>query len=120
MLLFAVAIMAFTGNVLALQEETPREKVIMDADMGQLNDDATVLFMLVKSGKVDVLGLNIVAGNTWVEEGNYGRSMGYHESRRRSFDTPENFPAGTQKAKVLFDIDRDAFWDLYVGLMRKK
>ena len=51
---------------------------------------------------------------------NYGRSMGYHESRRRSFANPENFPAGTQMAKVLFDIDRDAFWDLYVGLMTKQ
>ena len=50
---------------------------------------------------------------------NYGRSIGYHESRRRSFSTPENFPAGTQKVKVLFDIDRTAFWNLYVSLMIK-
>ena len=50
---------------------------------------------------------------------NYGRSIGYRESRRRSFAMPENFPAGTQKVKVLFDIDRDAYWDFYVGLMTK-
>jgi inosine-uridine nucleoside N-ribohydrolase len=50
---------------------------------------------------------------------NYGRSIGYHESRRRSFATPAEFPAGTQKIKVLFDIDRAAFWNLYVDLMRK-
>jgi inosine-uridine nucleoside N-ribohydrolase len=50
---------------------------------------------------------------------NYGRSIGYHESRRRSLATPENFPAGTQKVKIVFDIDRNAFWDLYVGLMTK-
>ena len=50
---------------------------------------------------------------------NYGRSIGYHESRRRSLSTPENFPAGTQKVKILFDIDREAYWDLYVGLMTK-
>ena len=50
---------------------------------------------------------------------NYGRSIGYHESRRRSFSTPEEFPAGTQKVKVLFDVDRDAFWNLYVSLMTK-
>jgi len=50
---------------------------------------------------------------------NSGRSIGYHESRRRSFATPENFPAGTQKVKVLFDIDREAYWDLYVGLMTR-
>ncbi len=51
---------------------------------------------------------------------NYGRSVGYHESRRRSLDQPENFPAGTQKVKILFDIDRDAFWDLYVERMTSK
>ncbi len=50
---------------------------------------------------------------------NYGRSVGYEESRRRSFAKPENFPAGTQKVHVLFDIDREAFWDLYVSLITK-
>ena len=38
---------------------------------------------------------------------------------RRSLSTPENFPAGTQKVKILFDIDREAYWDFYVGLMTK-
>ena len=47
------------------------------------------------------------------------KSIGYHESRRRSLATPENFPAGTQRVKIVFDIDRNAFWDLYVGLMTK-
>ena len=51
---------------------------------------------------------------------NYGRSIGYHESRRRSFATPAEFPAGSQKVKVLFDINREAFWNLYVDLMRKE
>jgi inosine-uridine nucleoside N-ribohydrolase len=50
---------------------------------------------------------------------NYGRSIGYHESRRRSFSTPAEFPAGSQKVKVLFDIDREAFWNLYIDLVRK-
>lgn len=49
---------------------------------------------------------------------NYGRSIGYHETRRRSFANPTDFPAGTQKVKVLYDIDRKAFWDLYVELMK--
>jgi len=51
---------------------------------------------------------------------NYGRSIGYHASRRRSLDTPADFPAGTQKVKVLMDIDRQAFWDLYVELMTRQ
>ncbi|MDF2679449.1 MAG: nucleoside hydrolase [Brevibacillus sp.] len=50
---------------------------------------------------------------------NYGRSIGYHETRRRDFDHPENFPAGTQKVQILFDIDREAFWNLYVDLLTK-
>lgn len=51
---------------------------------------------------------------------NYGRSIGYHPSRRRSLDTPADFPAGTQKMKVLMDVDRQAFWDLYVDLMTRR
>jgi inosine-uridine nucleoside N-ribohydrolase len=51
---------------------------------------------------------------------NYGRSIGYHDSRRRSFDQPESFPAGTQKVKFVFDIDREAFWDLYIDLLTKQ
>ncbi|MQA77442.1 MAG: nucleoside hydrolase [Streptosporangiales bacterium] len=45
------------------------KKVIVDADMGELNDDAVALFMLANSPSVDVLGVTIVAGNTWAEEG---------------------------------------------------
>jgi inosine-uridine nucleoside N-ribohydrolase len=51
---------------------------------------------------------------------NYGRSIGYHQSRRRSLDSPADFPAGTQKVKVLMDIDRKAFWDLYVDRMTRR
>lgn len=51
---------------------------------------------------------------------NYGRSIGYHQSRRRSLDTPGDFPAGTQRMKVLMDIDHAGFWDLYVDLMTKR
>jgi inosine-uridine nucleoside N-ribohydrolase len=51
---------------------------------------------------------------------NYGRSIGYHESRRRSFAQPENFPAGTQRVSIVFDIDREAFWNLFVDLMTRQ
>jgi purine nucleosidase len=51
---------------------------------------------------------------------NYGRSIGYHQARRRSLAQPADFPAGTQKVKVLMDIDRKAFWDLYVDLMTRR
>ncbi|MFJ6694954.1 nucleoside hydrolase [Streptomyces sp. NPDC091272] len=44
-------------------------KVILDADMGELNDDAVTMFMLAKAENVDFLGVTVVSGNTWVEEG---------------------------------------------------
>lgn len=50
---------------------------------------------------------------------NYGRSIGYHESRNRSLDDPSNYPEGSQRVSILFDIDREAFWDLYVDLMTR-
>ncbi|MFC5033133.1 nucleoside hydrolase [Streptomyces sp. DSM 41987] len=46
-----------------------RRKVILDADMGELNDDAVTMFMLAKHPSVDLLGVTVVSGNTWVEEG---------------------------------------------------
>lgn len=51
---------------------------------------------------------------------NYGRSIGYHASRRRSLATPADFPAGTRKVKVLMDVDRTAFWNLYVDRMTRR
>lgn len=51
---------------------------------------------------------------------NYGRSIGYNQARRRSLDNPTEFPAGTQRVKVLLDIDRQGFWDLYVDLMTRR
>ncbi|MQA96485.1 MAG: hypothetical protein GEV11_18235 [Streptosporangiales bacterium] len=47
----------------------------------------------------------------------YGRSLGYKPTRRRA--DPDDYPAGTHKVRILLDIDREAFWDLYVDLMRR-
>jgi inosine-uridine nucleoside N-ribohydrolase len=46
-----------------------KEKVILDSDMGELNDDAYVLFMLANAPNIDLLGVTIAAGNVWQEEG---------------------------------------------------
>ena len=46
-----------------------KEKVILDTDMGELNDDAYALFMLANSPQVELLGVTVVPGNTWIEEG---------------------------------------------------
>ncbi|MEV0582321.1 nucleoside hydrolase [Nonomuraea sp. NPDC050310] len=50
-------------------ETVAAKKVIIDADMGELNDDAVTLFMLAARKDVDLLGVTTVAGNTWAEEG---------------------------------------------------
>jgi len=46
-----------------------KSKVIIDVDMGQFNDDALAMFMLLQSDMVEMLGVTVVSGNTWVEEG---------------------------------------------------
>lgn len=48
---------------------------------------------------------------------NYGRSLGYRGCQRRDLGRPSDFPEGTQKIEVLLDIDREAFWHLFVRLM---
>lgn len=59
--------------VLALLSGPPsavaQERVILDADMGVLNDDAVALFMLLNTPTVEVLGVTIVPGNSWMENG---------------------------------------------------
>lgn len=45
------------------------EKVILDADMVDLFDDGVAMMMLAESPKMDLKGVTIVIGNTWVETG---------------------------------------------------
>jgi inosine-uridine nucleoside N-ribohydrolase len=53
------------SNVACAEE---RQKVILDTDMGQLNDDAYALFMLANSPEIDLLGVMTCTGNVWGEE----------------------------------------------------
>jgi inosine-uridine nucleoside N-ribohydrolase len=46
-----------------------REKVILDADMVVLYDDGVAMMMLAKHPDIELLGVTIVPGNTWVSEG---------------------------------------------------
>lgn len=50
-------------------EAAAREKVILDADMVDLFDDGIAMMMLAESPKMDLKGVTIVIGNTWVETG---------------------------------------------------
>lgn len=46
-----------------------RQKVILDTDMVQLFDDGVAMVMLAKAPNIELLGVTVVAGNTWVPEG---------------------------------------------------
>ncbi|MGD8499044.1 MAG: nucleoside hydrolase [Phycisphaerales bacterium] len=46
-----------------------REKVILDTDMVILYDDGVAMMMLAKHPDIELLGVTIAPGNTWVAEG---------------------------------------------------
>ena len=46
-----------------------KEKVILDSDMVVLYDDGVAMMMLANHPNIDLLGVTIVPGNTWVSEG---------------------------------------------------
>lgn len=48
---------------------------------------------------------------------NYGRATSWWTSRNRDVETGEGMPYGVQKVNVVFDIDREAFWDFYVDIL---
>lgn len=66
LLLLLVIALAFSGVVSA------QEKVIMDTDFNTLGDDGQVLIMLAQlhaEGKIDLLGVTVVSGNQWLDQG---------------------------------------------------
>ena len=46
-----------------------KEKVILDSDMVMLYDDGVAMMMLANHLDVEVLGVTVVPGNTWISEG---------------------------------------------------
>ena len=46
-----------------------RQKIILDTDMVELFDDGIAMMMLAKAPDIELLGVTVVAGNTWVPEG---------------------------------------------------
>jgi len=65
----AVLALTLCGVLWPCATSLGKEKVILDTDMGELNDDAYALFMLAKSENVELLGVTVCAGNVWMEEG---------------------------------------------------
>ena len=46
-----------------------KEKVILDTDMVEVFDDGIAMMMLANAPNIDLIGVTIVVGNTWVPEG---------------------------------------------------
>jgi len=53
-----------------------KEKVILDTDMVVLYDDGVAMMMLANHPDIELLGVTIVPGNTWVAE---GTAYGIHQ-----------------------------------------
>ena len=67
-------LLQYSGMVLMLAlflnfDATAQEKVILDSDMVTLFDDGVAMIMLANHPGIDLLGVTVVAGNTWVPEG---------------------------------------------------
>ena len=65
-LMALVGLAGITGEHASAQK---KEKVILDTDMVEAFDDGVAMMMLAKAPNVDLLGVTIVVGNTWVPEG---------------------------------------------------
>ncbi|MDO4272438.1 MAG: nucleoside hydrolase [Eubacteriales bacterium] len=71
-MLLAVCLMLVWGLSVAAAEKAPEKepekmKVIFDTDNGIFGDDTKALFMMLNSGRFDLLGITTVIGNNWVE-----------------------------------------------------
>lgn len=64
--LFAILCLVLFAGTLNAQE---KEKVILDSDMVEVFDDGIAMMMLAKAPNIDLLGVTVVVGNTWVNEG---------------------------------------------------
>jgi inosine-uridine nucleoside N-ribohydrolase len=58
-----VVVLAVSGAVAA------REKVILDTDMVPLFDDGVAMIMLAQHPRVELMGVCVVTGNRWLEQG---------------------------------------------------
>jgi hypothetical protein len=67
---FRIVLVGVTLLLVAMASVTrAKEKVILDTDMVVLYDDGVALMMLANHPDIDLLGVTIVSGNTWVPEG---------------------------------------------------
>ena len=63
-----VICMAIVVGAMTAQAQT-KEKVILDSDMVEIFDDGFAMMLLQLAPNVDLLGVTVVVGNSWVAEG---------------------------------------------------
>lgn len=66
---FCLVFILFCGVTLGWAGDDRRQKIILDTDMIELFDDGIAMMMLAKAPDIELLGVTVVAGNTWVSEG---------------------------------------------------
>lgn len=64
-----MALVGLAGMTSERATAQKKEKVILDTDMVEVFDDGVAMMMLAKAPNIDLLGVTIVIGNTWVPEG---------------------------------------------------
>ena len=63
-IVFVALVLLFAASIAGA-----KEKVILDTDMVMLYDDGVALMMLANHPNIELLGVTIVPGNTWLSEG---------------------------------------------------
>ncbi len=53
----------------SIPDACAKEKIVLDTDMVMLYDDGVAMMMLANHPNIELLGVTIVPGNTWVSEG---------------------------------------------------
>ena len=53
----------------AMPAAEAKEMVLLDTDMVEMFDDGVAMIMLEKSPEIELLGVTVVSGNTWAEDG---------------------------------------------------
>ena len=65
----ACCLAAAAAFAFAMPGAEAKEKVLLDADMVEMFDDGVAMMILERSAETELLGVTVVTGNTWAEDG---------------------------------------------------
>ena len=98
-------------------EANAREKVLLDSDMVDLFDDGVAMMMLATNPQIELMGVTVVTGNTWVEDGAASAirqlsGLGIKNVPVAMGNTPQKLKerfSGIDKEIMLFGLGADSF-----------